>query len=121
MTNTPELWIASLRFIQSSGQGGFFALPSKYTGERTQGLGVLKLKRSGPMNLGQRKIHSWRASATLLLCTIPTGTPPAALRRCFPRRTRSGGRGTFLSLAATLSGGEPLAGTAPKLLRRLLS
>ena len=46
MTNTPKLWIASLRFIQSAGQGGFFVLPSKYTGERTQGLGVLQLKRS---------------------------------------------------------------------------
>ena len=32
--------------IQTAGQGGFFALRSKYTGERTQGLCVLQLKRS---------------------------------------------------------------------------
>src|SRR5437773_998290 len=43
------------------------------------------------MNLGQRKIHLWRASATLLLCTIATGTPPSVLRRCFPRKIRSSG------------------------------
>ena len=36
MTNTSELWIASLPFIQSEEWGGFFGLPSKYTGERTQ-------------------------------------------------------------------------------------
>ena len=28
---------------------------------------------------GSEKIHLWRASATRLLCTIATGTPPAAL------------------------------------------
>src|SRR5215475_7970759 len=98
MTSTSELWIASLRFIQSGEKGEFFELPSKYTGERTQGLGVSQLKTCSPMNLGQRKIHLWRASFTLLLCTIATGTPPAALRPCFSRRTRS--RGAFLALAA---------------------
>src|SRR6266576_5382227 len=101
MTNTSELWIASLPFIQSGEWTGFFGLPSKYTGERTQDLGVSQLKTCSPMKLGQRKIHLWRASATLLLCTIATGTPPAALRRCFPRRIRPGGRGAFLTLAAT--------------------
>src|SRR5262245_64073724 len=98
MTNTPELWIESLRFIQRTEWGGFFALPSKYTGERTQGLGVLQLKTCSPMNLGQRKIHLWWASASLLLCTIATGTPPAALRRGFPRRIRPSG--AFLNWAA---------------------
>jgi len=34
------------RFSQTASRGGFFALPSNYTGEPTQGLGVLQLKRS---------------------------------------------------------------------------
>ena len=34
-----------------------------------------------------------------LACTIATGTPPAALRRCLPRRIRSSG--AFLNLAGT--------------------
>src|SRR5215470_16537212 len=99
MTNTSELWIASLPFIQSGEWIGFFGLPSKYTGERRQGLGVLQLKTCSPMNLGQRKIHLWRASATLLLCTIATGTPLSVLRRCLPRSIRSSG--AFLNLGAT--------------------
>src|SRR5712671_1621505 len=99
MTNTSELWIASLPFIQSGESTGFFGLLSKYIGERTQGLGVSQLKTCSPMNLGQRKIHLWRASATLLLCTIATGTPPSVLRQCFPRRIRSSG--AFPNLAAT--------------------
>jgi TolB-like protein len=78
--------------------GEFFELPSKYTGERTQSLGVLQLKTCSPTNLGQRKIHLWRASATLLLCTIATGTPPSVLRRCFPRSIPSSG--AFLNWAA---------------------
>src|SRR6476646_686931 len=98
MTNTPKLWIGSLPFIQSEEWIGFFALPSKYTGERTQGLGVSQLKTYSPMNLGQRKIHLWRASATLLLCTIATGTPPSVLRQCLPRSIRSSG--AFLKWAA---------------------
>src|SRR5436305_14823383 len=102
MTNTSELWIASLPFIQSGDWIGFFGLPSKYTGERTQRLGVSQLKTCSPMNLGQRKIRLWRASATLLLCTIATGTPPAALRRCLPRRIRSSHHGAFLTLGATI-------------------
>ena len=48
------------------------------------------------MNLDQKKIHLWRASATLLRCTIATGTPPVALRPCFPKDIRS--VGTFLDL-----------------------
>jgi hypothetical protein len=38
------------------------------------------------MNLGQRKIHLWRAIAWILLCLIATWTPLAALRRRFQRR-----------------------------------
>src|SRR5215471_13891029 len=51
------------------------------------------------MNLGQRKIHLWRATATLLLCTIATGTPPRVLALGFTGRIRS--CGAFLTLAAT--------------------
>ena len=70
------------------------------------------------MNLGQRKIHLWRASATLLLCTIATGTPPSVLRRCFPRRIRSSGaflqlgRDFWVGVVARLKGDETSARAA---------
>ena len=69
------------------------------------------------MNLGQRKIHLWRASATRLLCTIATGTPLAALRRCFPRRIRSRGfpqlgRDFWVGVVARLKGDETSARAA---------
>ena len=38
------------------------------------------------MNLGQRKIHLWRASATRLLCTIATGTPPSRAAALLSRK-----------------------------------
>ena len=71
------------------------------------------------MNLGQRKIHLWRASATLLLCTIATGTPPSVLRPCFPGSIRSTwsfprqlGRDFWVGVVARLKGDESSARAA---------
>ena len=70
------------------------------------------------MNLGQRKIHLWRASATLLHCTIATGTPPSVLRPCFPGSIRSTwsfpqlGPDFWVGVVARLKGDESSARAA---------
>ena len=70
------------------------------------------------MNLGQRKIHLWRASATLLLCTIATGTPPAALRRVLSQKNSLAwgfpqlGRDFWVGVVARLKGDETSARAA---------
>ena len=66
----------------------------------------------------KRKIHLWRASATLLLCTIATGTPPSVLRQCLPRSIRFEwsfpqlGRDFWVGVIARLKGDETSARAA---------
>ncbi len=70
------------------------------------------------MNLGQRKIHLWRASATLLLCTIATGTPPAALAAVLSQKNSLDvgfpqlGRDFWVGVVARLKGDETSARAA---------
>ena len=70
------------------------------------------------MNLGQRKIHLWRASATLLLCTIATGTPPAALAAMLSQKNSLEwslpqlGRDFWVGVVARLKGDETSARAA---------
>ena len=69
------------------------------------------------MNLDQRKIHLWRASATLLLCTIATGTPPerAAVlsqKNSLPWSFPHLGRDFWVGVVARLKGDETSARAA---------
>ena len=70
------------------------------------------------MNLGQRKIHLWRTIATLLLCTIATGTPPAALAAVLPQKNwldagfTQLGRDFWVGVVARLKGDETSARAA---------
>src|SRR6266700_3739561 len=66
------------------------------------------------MNLGQTKIHLWRASATRLLCTTATGTPLGPLRRRFPQKNSLPwfpqlGRDFWVGVVARLKGDETSA------------
>ena len=70
------------------------------------------------MNLGQRKIHLWRASATLLLCTIATWTPLSSLAAVLSQKHSLEwsfpelGRDFWVGVVARLKGDETSARAA---------
>ena len=83
MTKWPELWIASLRLIQSRKPGRIFRAPVELYRRADTGplrAAIEKILTNEP---GSEKIHLWRASVTRLHCTIAMGRR-RALRPCFP-------------------------------------
>ena len=100
MTNTPKLWIASLRFIQTAGQARIFRASIEVyrradTGPWRAAIEKILTNEPGsekdPFVAGQRY--------TLALYDRDWDAAGRACGRCFPRRIRSSG--AFRNLAAT--------------------
>ena len=67
------------------------------------------------MILSQRKIHLWRAGASILLCMIATWTPPASLAAALPQKNERLSRicrDFWVGVVARLKGDETSAHAA---------